>query len=45
MLINNPKIMGEFVNSRVYNVISWGTVVTVALLTVLFVFSTIFPVT
>ena len=45
MLINNPKIMGEFVNSRVYNVISWATVVTVALLTVLFVFSTIFPVT
>ncbi|HMK56470.1 MAG TPA: Nramp family divalent metal transporter [Dissulfurispiraceae bacterium] len=45
MLINNAKIMGEYVNSRGYNAISWATVVTVAALTVLFVFSTIFPVT
>ena len=44
MLINNPKIMGEYVNSRGYNAISWATVVTVAALTVLFVFSTVFPV-
>jgi len=42
MLINNPKIM-ESSNSRVYNVISWATVVTVALLTVLFVFRRFSP--
>ncbi|HMK60764.1 MAG TPA: Nramp family divalent metal transporter [Dissulfurispiraceae bacterium] len=45
MLINNAKIMGEYVNSRGYNAISWATIVTVVVLTVLFVFSTIFPVT
>jgi Mn2+/Fe2+ NRAMP family transporter len=43
-LINNPKIMGEFINSRAYNIISWSTVAAVALLTVLFVFATVFPI-
>jgi NRAMP (natural resistance-associated macrophage protein)-like metal ion transporter len=43
-LINNPRIMGEFVNSRGYNIVSWSTVVAVALLTVLFVVATVFPV-
>ena len=45
LLINNTKIMGEHVNSKGYNAISWATVVTVAVLTVLFVCSTIFPIT
>jgi NRAMP (natural resistance-associated macrophage protein)-like metal ion transporter len=44
LLINNTKIMGEYVNSKAYNAVSWATVVTVALLTVLFVVATIFPV-
>jgi NRAMP (natural resistance-associated macrophage protein)-like metal ion transporter len=43
-LINKPRIMGEFVNSRGYNIVSWSTVAAVALLTVLFVFATLFPV-
>ena len=43
-LINNKKIMGEFVNSRSYNIISWLTIGAVALLTVLFVFATVFPI-
>jgi Mn2+/Fe2+ NRAMP family transporter len=43
-LINNAKIMGEFVNSRSYNIISWLTVAAVALLTVLFVLATVFPI-
>jgi NRAMP (natural resistance-associated macrophage protein)-like metal ion transporter len=43
-LINNAKIMGEFVNNRTYNIISWSTVAVVALLTVLFVFATVFPI-
>jgi uncharacterized membrane protein len=33
-LVNNKEIMGEFVNSRTFNVISWVTVVTLILLTV-----------
>ncbi|HTZ17566.1 MAG TPA: Nramp family divalent metal transporter [Dissulfurispiraceae bacterium] len=44
LLINNSKIMGEYVNSKGYNVISWATVVAVAVLTILFVVSTIFPI-
>jgi NRAMP (natural resistance-associated macrophage protein)-like metal ion transporter len=44
-LINNSKLMGEFVNSNIYNVISWSTVVVVAILTILFVFATVFPIT
>jgi len=43
-LINNRKIMGEFVNSRSYNIISWLTIGAVALLTVLFVLATVFPI-
>lgn len=43
-LINNKKIMGEYTNTKTYNYISWATVVVVAVLTVLFVFATVFPI-
>lgn len=43
-LVNNKKIMGEYTNSRTYNYISWITVIAVAVLTVLFVFATVFPI-
>jgi NRAMP (natural resistance-associated macrophage protein)-like metal ion transporter len=43
-LINKPRIMGEFVNSRGYNIVSWSTVAAVAVLTVLFVGATVFPI-
>lgn len=42
-LVNNKKIMGEYVNPRSYNVISWGTVVVIAVLTLLFVTATLIP--
>jgi len=44
LLINNEKIMGEYVNNKSYNAISWATVVVVAMLTVLFVLATVFPI-
>jgi Mn2+/Fe2+ NRAMP family transporter len=34
LLINNKKLMGEFTNSKIYNYISWGTVIAVICLTV-----------
>jgi Mn2+/Fe2+ NRAMP family transporter len=37
LLINNRKLMGEFTNSKMYNYISWGTVIAVICLTVLWV--------
>lgn len=43
-LINKPRIMGEFVNTRGYNIVSWLTVAAVAALTVLFVCATVFPI-
>lgn len=43
-LINNKKIMGDYTNSRAYNIISWTTVTVVAVLTVLFVVASIFPI-
>jgi len=43
-LINNTKIMGEYTNTKTYNYISWTTVIAVAVLTVLFVFATVFPI-
>jgi len=43
-LINNTKIMGDYTNTKTYNYISWITVIAVAVLTVLFVFATVFPI-
>lgn len=43
-LVNNKKIMGEYVNPRSYNVISWGTVIVIAILALFFVITTLFPI-
>lgn len=39
-LVNNREIMGEYVNSRGYNVIAWSVSLVMILLTVLLAFST-----
>lgn len=44
-LVNNKKIMGEYVNPRSYNVISWGTIIVIAILALFFVITTLFPTT
>jgi Mn2+/Fe2+ NRAMP family transporter len=41
LLINKRKLMGDYVNSRLYNWIAWGTVLAVATLAVLLVITTI----
>ncbi len=40
-LVNNKKLMGKYVNSRSYNYISWGTVITIIVLTSFFVITTL----
>jgi NRAMP (natural resistance-associated macrophage protein)-like metal ion transporter len=35
LLINNPALMGEYTNSRFFNIVAWGTVVLVAGLTLI----------
>lgn len=41
LLINKRKLMGEYVNSKVYNWIAWGTVIAVALLAFFLVLATV----
>jgi Mn2+/Fe2+ NRAMP family transporter len=37
LLINNEKLMGDYTNSKLYNYIAWGTVVSVIGLTIAWV--------
>jgi NRAMP (natural resistance-associated macrophage protein)-like metal ion transporter len=43
LLVNNRKLMGEYMNSRVYNYISWATVITIIALTSFLVVATFMP--
>jgi Mn2+/Fe2+ NRAMP family transporter len=43
LLINNKKIMGEHVNSRRHNYISWATVITLIVLTTALLVMTVVP--
>ena len=43
-LVNNKRIMGEYVNSKGYNYISWGTIITIIVLTIVLVATTFVPV-
>jgi NRAMP (natural resistance-associated macrophage protein)-like metal ion transporter len=39
LLINNKKLMGEYANKRIYNIISWATVAVLTVLTIAYVVS------
>ena len=43
LLINNQDLMGEYVNSWTYNVISWVTVVIMISLTLMMLVTSFFP--
>lgn len=43
LLVNDKKLMGEYVNPKSYNYISWGTVVVIICLTAFLVVTTIIP--
>jgi Mn2+/Fe2+ NRAMP family transporter len=42
-LINNKKIMGDFINSKGHNYISWATVITLIVLTTTLLVMTVVP--
>jgi NRAMP (natural resistance-associated macrophage protein)-like metal ion transporter len=42
-IINNKDIMGEYTNSRTFNIIAWLTVIILIVLTLLMVVTSIFP--
>jgi len=43
LLVNNRKLMGDYVNPKSYNYISWGTVIAITLLTGFLIVVTIAP--
>jgi len=42
-LINEKRLMGRFVNSRAFNVLAWGMVAVLILLTMVLILVTVFP--
>ncbi|HEX3031810.1 MAG TPA: Nramp family divalent metal transporter [Bacillota bacterium] len=42
-LINNKDLMGEYVNSTLFNIIAWATSIVVIILTVMLISITLFP--
>jgi NRAMP (natural resistance-associated macrophage protein)-like metal ion transporter len=42
-LVNNPKLMGDYVNRKHYNYISWGTVITIIVLTGALILTALVP--
>jgi Mn2+/Fe2+ NRAMP family transporter len=43
-LVNNKKLMGDYVNPKLHNIVSWGTVLTLTLLTIVFVITLLLPI-
>jgi Mn2+/Fe2+ NRAMP family transporter len=43
LILNSPEFMGEHVNTRTQNIVNWGIVLSVTLLSTLFAVSTLFP--
>jgi Mn2+/Fe2+ NRAMP family transporter len=43
LLINNKRLMGEYTNSRFYNILSWGTIITLIALTVTLLVTSVIP--
>jgi Mn2+/Fe2+ NRAMP family transporter len=43
ILINNKRLMGNYTNGRIYNVLAWATVVILIVLTVILLLASFFP--
>ena len=43
MLVNNKKLMGEYVNGKLFNVIAWTTTIIMSILTLLLVVTALVP--
>ena len=43
MLVNNKKLMGEYVNGKLFNVIAWSTTIIMSILTLLLVVTALVP--
>jgi Mn2+/Fe2+ NRAMP family transporter len=43
LLVNKKSLMGTYVNGPVYNIVAWGTVIVLILLTILMVVTSFLP--
>jgi len=43
LLINNKKLMGEYTNSKVFNIVAWSTTIIMSALTLMLVVSALIP--
>ncbi len=43
MLVNNKKLMGDYVNGKLFNIIAWTTTIIMSILTLLLVVTALFP--
>src|SRR5215218_4777288 len=43
-LVNNRELMGSYVNGPIYNIAAWATAIVVTVLSLLFIFITLFPI-
>ena len=43
LIVNKKELMGEYINPKSYNYISWGTVITIIVLTTFLIVTTIVP--
>ncbi len=43
ILVNNRKLMGIYINGKIFNAIAWGTAIILIILTALMVVTTLFP--
>ena len=43
LLVNKRRLMGKFVNSTLYNVIAWTTTVVLVLLSLILLWTQLFP--
>lgn len=44
LIVNKKELMGEYINPKSYNYISWGTVITIIILTTFLIVTTLVPV-
>ncbi len=43
LLINNKKLMGKYVNGKIYNYLAWGTTIAMTVLTLALIVTSLFP--
>jgi NRAMP (natural resistance-associated macrophage protein)-like metal ion transporter len=42
-LCNDRRLMGRYINGRIFNVVAWGTTIVMTILTLLIILTTVFP--